>query len=588
MTKARKRMQLPSINDTKSFLQAVKDSLQGLMGTGLDRALTPSDLIEGGFATQTPGGGLVPANPKIMTVPPRITGLTAVGAMDNIVLNWDAPGYANHGFTEVLRADVNDYGQAFVIASPTGNFHVDAVGSGVIRYYWVRAVSDAGVIGPANEVSGTIGRTGRDPTYVMSILTSSKWQPNTVYEPYQFVVPTADSNFRYMCIDGGTSGDAEPTWPVVEDDTVVDGTLEWKCVPKDKRVPFVVGEVEGEPAVFLDAAYIREASITTAMIKSLAADRIVAGKLQVGQTIEVGSAIWAGFSEYGNPDGVPGWWMGTHGGSPAFHFYTNGEAPAYTARYIRFDGVRIEMNVDLMSSADGTFDDLRVDSLAADRIAGSVCAFSEYLTPATDAPLDDSQEFNYFLARNYPVRTTVYAASAYGMIGAGFIRQGVYGNRKATTALNTEMVPYNERSLSRTRSHANAIGFMAKISRPPMGTTVLSTCIFKILDNNGGVRATVNLTGNNITNRVKNCPAAGGTIQVSLTYGTNHILIECLDDNGYLGFTEGVRLRATYEQFNYINYGSGSDFDQLGQCEVWFQLVTIPKPIADPGLPLTV
>jgi|GEM_PF-6256373 len=58
----------------------------------------------------------------------------------------------------------------------------------------------------------------------------AKWQASTAYNQGDLVEPTTPNGYVYQCTVAGTSGSSEPTWPTTIDDTVVDGTVTWKCL----------------------------------------------------------------------------------------------------------------------------------------------------------------------------------------------------------------------------------------------------------------------------------------------------------------------------------------------------------------------
>jgi len=58
---------------------------------------------------------------------------------------------------------------------------------------------------------------------------SGAWQAYTSYTLGQSVTPTTPNGRRYECITSGTSSAAEPTWPTSVGDTIMDGSVIWKC-----------------------------------------------------------------------------------------------------------------------------------------------------------------------------------------------------------------------------------------------------------------------------------------------------------------------------------------------------------------------
>ena len=446
----------PKTGTDPSFIKwamTISTLLKGAFGTGKDRFLTAQDLIDGGLASDGGNGTVKPptnTDKPILTKPPTVQNLQARGAFALIILSWDnvAALYANHGYYEIYRADIDDVGQAVKIGTSQTLFYNDAIGEGARKYYWVRAISSSGVAGDFS--TSAYGETSYDVEYVMDLLTETVWTPNTVYQPYQYVRPTVENGFTYLCIDGGVSGATEPTWVTTVGATVDDNTVQWRCRPSGEKVPFAIGLVDGVMSVVMNVVYIADASIESAKIKNLIADKILAGKLQVGQDIEVGSAIWSGFSDFFNVGAVAGWWMGFIGGNPAFKIATENEE-----RYIKFDGVDLQMNVDIVSSADAYFDDVRADTIAVDRVIVTPniqydqrVEFSDYAINLLD---NDDFNFTYYLSLYGDLYRSV-SSSVTGLIGNG--GSGLYtidgagasrgGGIKTITPINNGLKPFNE------------------------------------------------------------------------------------------------------------------------------------------------
>ena len=392
----RRDIQIPKVpvsgdKATQSWMTAVGSMLSKYIGGGSnDRLVSAGELIDAGLAG-TGTGGFLTLPPRNLTKPPKVTGLTANGALASIFVQWSNPSFSNYGYTELWRADIDDIGQAFLIASTAVESYTDNVGSAATKYYWARAVSDQGVKGDFNAASGTKGTTSLDPDYVMQVLTSSTWKPNTTYYPFQYVRPTVENGFQYAAVDGGKSGSVEPTWPTTINATVGDGTIQWTAVPVDERIPFVLGTLEdGTPAVFMDTAYIKNASITSAKIGSLVADKIETGNLIAD--LQVKNKLWYGFNF---PNGVfvdldtlqatvgkSGFYLGVDSVSslPVLHLNTG---IANGSRRLYFDGVQLKIeNVDLVSSSDGYFDDLKGDSVEFNRALFRFLACDEPVVPS--------------------------------------------------------------------------------------------------------------------------------------------------------------------------------------------------------------
>lgn len=125
----------------------------------LDSAVTFRDLIESKIAVRAPkvSGRLIdpPSEPTLQT-PPAPTGLTVTRLPYAMRLEWNAPTYEGHQFTEIWRHTSDSLSLATAIASvPTVSFYEDGFVSGVGVYYWIRFINKSDLKGPFNSISGT-------------------------------------------------------------------------------------------------------------------------------------------------------------------------------------------------------------------------------------------------------------------------------------------------------------------------------------------------------------------------------------------------------------------------------------------------
>lgn len=600
---------------TRDWFTAASQALKGMM-SGPNRLVKARELVSAGIAQIGPDGELIyGGGPSTRpTSPPRITGLAATGAMSTIFLTWDAPSFQRFARVEVWRANVNDIGQAYQVGSTTADTYSDPVGSGATRYYWVRAVNDSSMAGPWNDDSGVEGKTSLSPTYVMQMLTSQKWQASTAYDPFNYVIPTTANGHQYRCVDGGVSAAGEPTWPTTINETVVDGTVTWRCVEKTERVPFAIGEIGGDPAVVMWTAYIENAAITNAMIGDLSADKITAGTITATDGVRVGSKIWLNSPDYLSPGvgGPAGIWMGMLGGVPRLQLTTQGDQPDRNLpdfyRRFTFDGTNFRLeNVDVISSADGEFDDLSVDSLYARAVGGDAAAFKEYLFPSKHidlAAITDPSEFEYYLGYSTPHYRQAL--------------ESVTGTKSATTDPVATLIPYNERSLSRVRSYDESIGFAIRFEVtdiPGTGSSMVdfddlwkpenNTHTFRIKDQHGNTRLTI-AVGSGLGSGMTFITDSGNPVTVdgssrselvNRAYFTDsgltsrfvvsraQMLLVCADDEGALEYTNGDRFYL--EASTYQSMPGGSSFIP-GSLKVWFQLSTIPFASSNPGSRLSI
>jgi len=80
-------------------------------------------------------------------------------------------------------------------------------------------------------LNGDSAVDANQPDGLYKTLKGTAWQVSHAYTLGEVVVPTAglENGFRYECTTAGTSDAAEPTWPLTEGGTVVDGTATWTC-----------------------------------------------------------------------------------------------------------------------------------------------------------------------------------------------------------------------------------------------------------------------------------------------------------------------------------------------------------------------
>lgn len=216
-----------------NILSAMKLWMDKASGSGLTGFASKQDLIDAGVLSKDPSGNLKPTADTSMAVPPVPTGLTASGAMTIILLEWDDPrlAYSNHGYTEIWAAEVDNFSSAQLVGQSSGVIFVHAVGEGSQRYYWIRFVSTAGVMGPYNAVGGTLGQTAQNPAYLLDAMSGIL--------------------------------DEQPFF-TVETPTEING------------VTIPVG-------TYMKSAFIHDAFITSAMIYELSADKITTGTLAAGR-----------------------------------------------------------------------------------------------------------------------------------------------------------------------------------------------------------------------------------------------------------------------------------------------------------------
>ncbi len=646
----RRDIQIPKVpvsgdKATQSWMTAVGSMLSKYIGGGSnDRLVSAGELIDAGLAG-TGTGGFLTSPPRNLTKPPKVTGLTANGALASIFVSWHNPSFSNYGYTELWRSNLDDIGQAVLIASTAVESYTDNVGSAATKYYWARAVSDQGVKGDFNAASGTKGTTSLDPDYVMQVLTSSTWKPNTTYYPFQYVRPTTDNGFQYAAVDGGTSGSTEPTWPTTINATVNDGTIQWITVPVDARIPFVLGTLEdGTPAVFMDTAYIKNASITSAKIGNLIADKITTGDLNAD--LHVLNKLWYGFNlpngDFLDPEdnsivsGKTGFYLGTNGsgGLPVLHLNTG---IANESKSLFFDGIDLKIeNVDILSSADGTFDDLAVDSLTANRTYTTHLGFANLFAVSDHVSLDakgrptiDGDQFdprNYFCWVYGSLKTRT-DNSGYVMLGDGNSDYNGRAGIRFQGYANEGIVPFDFADPNtKYRMKKKAISFRILLSgfNSVYGIALpVSRLNVYIMDSTDGFpqqlvpvtqsETAAGFSGNYLAKGdLSFFPDTEGTVQFKNMLGQNiftasvfvepdrtvttqggsgpttifttftsivrgdSVLLVCETDNEALGYSGVRRLKAGIEYNLWPFVGDSEDHDRFGDVRLDFQLIDKP------------
>lgn len=256
------------------FLSALKQTVElwaGNRGDVLDSAVTWRDLIEKQFAkvdltTAQTGDVLSGVSPTAAasvidyTPPPAPTNLVVTGAMSTIILDWDAPDYSNHAYTEVWRSSTNNIGTAEMVGMAPGAVYADSVGGGFRYYYWIRFVSTAGVFGAYNLTNGTVGETSLDPAYLVDVLASE-------YGEAPFFTVTTPTVINGVTISPGV---------YIKQAVIADGTISRAKIASAAIDSAKIADAAIVTAKIADAnitaAKIADANITNAKIANAAID----------------------------------------------------------------------------------------------------------------------------------------------------------------------------------------------------------------------------------------------------------------------------------------------------------------------------
>lgn len=299
--------------DLRAFVNRVREAIEGKGGNKL---VTVDDLISGGIAVPGPGGTIIPPTGGVtIATPPAPTSVSATGAIQNIIVEWDDPRYYGHAYAEVWGASTDSLGDAVLLGMTPGSIYIDAIGPSSVRYYWVRFVNTLDTAGPYNAVEGVQGETGPAVEYLIDTLTDAALDPDSPYTKFAvradlfYVVPEVDFN-QESTPTATATGDL---WyqPSTEITRTWDGSA-WTSFSVE--LPFVVNSspqtingVAVPAGVYMDAAFIKNGTITNAKIGNAAIDdakitdlsagKITAGSISVGSYIQssnylIGSQGW--------------------------------------------------------------------------------------------------------------------------------------------------------------------------------------------------------------------------------------------------------------------------------------------------------
>lgn len=172
--------------ELKAYLKAVGEVLEvraGRRGDPLDRAITLRELFDSGMATQLKAAPFDPNNITRsnigfssgitnLSTPPAPTTLTATAGLDFVLLEFNNPNraYNNHGITEVYRHTSDAIGDAILVGISDGFMFSDHPSSAGTYYYWIRFVSDTGVLGPFNATAGTSATIQTSVSFLLTTL----------------------------------------------------------------------------------------------------------------------------------------------------------------------------------------------------------------------------------------------------------------------------------------------------------------------------------------------------------------------------------------------------------------------------------
>ena len=226
---------LPSVTsplprDLQQFIQRVREAMDG---GGLDGLVTARQMVVAGLASLSGSGNIGSPAGTVVGTPTPPTGLAGSGALASVIVTWNKPTYSGHSYTEIWAAtqtaaqvsasEAPIISQAVLVGISAGQVFSHTIGGSATRYYWAKNVNQNGVASAFNATAGVSASTGDDPEYLMSVLSDAL---NSTSEAPFFQIDVA---------------------------TTING-------------------VEIPAGTYMKAAFIADATITTAKIQDLAVD----------------------------------------------------------------------------------------------------------------------------------------------------------------------------------------------------------------------------------------------------------------------------------------------------------------------------
>lgn len=267
-----------SLQDVIKALADIKAVLRGADADFTSKVATAVEAIGVGSSDAT-----------VYPTPAVITGFTATGGFNSIILTGDRPTDEGFAYIEIYRNSEDNLATAVMVRRqqffPIADTPPDTSLSATY-YYWARSVNQSGVPGPFNATGGTQASTADEPDYILQLLQDAKWQTLTAYPVGERISPTRDPSKVFICTIGGTSGASEPDWPDVVGNTIADGTATWQY---EQEVSldgiFEWGLVGGVVKAVFKALLIGDATITNAKIANLAVDDAKIADLSVAKLL---------------------------------------------------------------------------------------------------------------------------------------------------------------------------------------------------------------------------------------------------------------------------------------------------------------
>lgn len=289
----------PRVKDREQlqFFSAVKEAIETL--TTEIKFDSNGVATRGGASAQLQGSAAfdVPLDYRVPNAP---TGLTAASTITTILLSWTAATGADLSHYEVWRAapTVADgvetpptLSDATLLGSASFTQYADVVDPGKAFYYWVRAVSTGGTYGAFTGPDGVRGQTKPDPIQEL-INVSGNIQASQLTQtllddiPNLAGVPTLTENFQTLenNVDSLYTLRVDANGKVAGFGLGIEGETsaftinadQFNVVNQNNDGDIITPFSVQDGRVFMNTAVIKEATLTSAMISDLTADKITA------------------------------------------------------------------------------------------------------------------------------------------------------------------------------------------------------------------------------------------------------------------------------------------------------------------------
>jgi hypothetical protein len=305
MAKARGTFVVPRGFDpeAKRFATIVNDSIaqiKGEKGDPLDAAVTFRDLIDTGIAkrnirinadgkiTGTNSNQIVIGAEEVLDTPPPPTGVSADGAFQNIIIEWDTPTFFGFSHAEIWASSTNSFASRVFVGQTTAAVFSHAVGTGQTRYYWIRFVNTQDIPGPFNSTSGTAGTTALIDTQEIAdgLITAAKLVDGAVTETKIAADAVTNAKIAVNAIQGDVIAASAITETKISTDAISSAKIQANAI--------IAGKIATNAIV---AGNIQSNAITADKIQAnavvadkIAANSVTAAKMVAG-TITAASGI---------------------------------------------------------------------------------------------------------------------------------------------------------------------------------------------------------------------------------------------------------------------------------------------------------